>query len=55
MRLIVHSSLGGSGPEEWVEDVLNGENVAELAIQDVLLPPHAIATEMVAWPRAEEF
>lgn len=51
----VNTYLGGSGPEEWVEDMLSGEDVAELAVQAVLLPPHAIVTEMVVWPRAEEF
>lgn len=51
----VNTYLGGSGPEEWVDGMLNGDDVAALAIQAVTLPPHAIVTEMVLWPRAEEF
>ena len=51
----VNTYLGGSGPQTWEEDMLSGEDVAELALQAVSLPPHAIVTEMVVWPRAEEF
>jgi NADP-dependent 3-hydroxy acid dehydrogenase YdfG len=51
----VNSYLGGSGPKTWEEDMLNGEDVAELALQAVTLPAHAIVTEMVVWPRAEVF
>jgi NADP-dependent 3-hydroxy acid dehydrogenase YdfG len=51
----VNTYIGGSGPEEWVDGMLNGEDVAALALQAVMLPPHAIVTEMVLWPRAEEF
>lgn len=51
----VNTYIGGSGPEEWVDGMLNGDDVAALAIQAVTLPPHAIVTEMVLWPRAEEF
>lgn len=51
----VNTYIGGSGPEEWVDGMLNGEDVAALALQAVTLPPHAIVTEMVLWPRAEEF
>jgi len=51
----VNTYLGGSGPQTWEEDMLSGEDVAELALQAVSLPPHAIVTEMVVWPRAETF
>jgi NADP-dependent 3-hydroxy acid dehydrogenase YdfG len=51
----VNTYLGGSGPHTWEEDMLSGEDVAELAFQAVTLPPHAIVTEMVVWPRAEDF
>lgn len=51
----VNTYLGGNGPHTWEEDMLSGEDVAELALQAVSLPPHAIVTEMVVWPRAEEF
>jgi len=51
----VNTYLGGSGPDTWEKDMLNGDDVAELALQAVSLPPHAIVTEMVVWPRAEEF
>jgi NADP-dependent 3-hydroxy acid dehydrogenase YdfG len=51
----VNTYLGGSGPKTWEEDMLSGEDVAELALQAVTLPPHAIVTEMVVWPRAEAF
>lgn len=51
----VNTYLGGSGPDSWQEGMLQGEDVAELALQAVTLPPHAIVTEMVVWPRAEEF
>ncbi len=51
----VNTYLGGGGPEGWQEGMLNGEDVAELALQAVLLPAHALVTEMVVWPRAEDF
>jgi len=51
----VNSYLGGSSPEEWQEEMLHGEDVAELAVQVVKLPAYAIVTEMVVWPRAEAF
>ncbi len=51
----VNTYLGGSGPETWETDMLSGEDVAELALQAVTLPSHAIVTEMVVWPRAEAF
>jgi NADP-dependent 3-hydroxy acid dehydrogenase YdfG len=51
----VNTYLGGSGPDTWEENMLSGEDVAELAFQAVTLPPHAIVTEMVVWPRAEDF
>lgn len=51
----VNTYLGGSGPKTWEEGMLNGEDVAELALQAVTLPAHAIVTEMVVWPRAEVF
>lgn len=51
----VNTYLGGSGPQTWEEDMLSGEDIAELALQAVTLPPHAIVTEMVVWPRAEAF
>ncbi len=51
----VNTYLGGSGPQTWEKDMLSGEDVAELAFQAVTLPPHAIVTEIVVWPRAEAF
>jgi len=51
----VNTYLGGGGPQDWEEGMLNGEDVADLAIQAIAMPPHAIVTEMVVWPRAEEF
>ena len=51
----VNTYLGGAGPEDWQEGMLNGEDIAALAVQAVTLPPHAIMTEMVVWPRAEQF
>jgi len=51
----VNTYLGGGGPADWEEGMLNGEDIAELALQAISLPPHAIVTEMVVWPRAEEF
>ena len=51
----VNTYLGGSGPHTWEDGMLSGEDVAELALQAVSLPPHAIVTEMVVWPRAETF
>jgi NADP-dependent 3-hydroxy acid dehydrogenase YdfG len=51
----VNTYLGGSGPDTWEKDMLHGDDVAELALQAVSLPSHAIVTEMVVWPRAEEF
>lgn len=51
----VNTYLGGSGPDSWEEGMLHGDDVAELALQAVTLPAHAIVTEMVVWPRAEAF
>jgi 3-oxoacyl-[acyl-carrier protein] reductase len=51
----VNTYLGGGGPAEWDAEMLNGEDVAELALHAVTLPPHAIVTELVVWPRGEEF
>ena len=51
----VNTYLGGGGPEDWVPGMLEPEDVAELVIQTIYLPPHAIVTEMVIWPQAEEF
>ena len=51
----VNTYLGGSGPESWEEGMLNPEDVAALAVHAASLPPHAIVTEMVVWPRAEAF
>jgi NADP-dependent 3-hydroxy acid dehydrogenase YdfG len=51
----VNTYLGDNGPHSWEEGMLNGEDVAELALQAVTLPSHAIVTEMVVWPRAEAF
>jgi len=51
----VNTYLGGTRPEEWVDGMLNGEDIADLAVQAVNMPPHVIVTEMVVWPRAEEF
>ena len=51
----VNTYLGGGGPEGWIEGMLNGEDVADLAVQALLMPQHAIVTEMVVWPRAEAF
>ncbi len=51
----VNTYLGGGDPAEWDEEMLNGEDVAELALHAVTLPPHAIVTELVVWPRGEEF
>lgn len=51
----VNTYLGGGGPQSWVDGMLSGEDVAALAVQVLTLPPHAIVTEMVIWPRAEKF
>jgi NADP-dependent 3-hydroxy acid dehydrogenase YdfG len=51
----VNTYLGGSDPSTWEDGMLNGEDIAELALQAVSLPAHAIVTEMVVWPRAEAF
>lgn len=51
----VNTYLGGGGPQDWEEGMLNGEDVAHLAVQAISMPPHAIVTEMVVWPRAEAF
>jgi short-subunit dehydrogenase len=51
----VNTYLGGGGPEDWEEGMLNGEDVAALAVQAISMPLHAIVTEMVVWPRAEAF
>lgn len=51
----VNTYLGGGGPAEWEEDMLTGEDVAELVINTVTLPSHAIVTELVVWPRGEDF
>ena len=52
---MVNTYLGGAKPEDWTEGMLNPEDVAEMAVQAALMPQHAIVTEMVVWPRAEEF
>lgn len=51
----VNTYLGGGSPADWDEDMLNSEDVAELVLQTVALPPRAIVTELVVWPRGEEF
>jgi NADP-dependent 3-hydroxy acid dehydrogenase YdfG len=51
----VNTFLGGSGPANWEEGMLNGEDVAEIALQVVTMPAHALVTEVVVWPRAEKF
>lgn len=51
----VNTYLGGSGPDTWEEGMLNPEDIAASAVHVASLPPHAIVTEMVVWPRAEEF
>ena len=51
----VNTYLGGGGPEDWEADMLDGKDVADLAVQAISMPPHAIVTEIVVWPRAEAF
>lgn len=51
----VNTYLGGGGPGDWEDGMLNGEDVADLAVQAISMPQHAIVTEMVVWPRAEAF
>ena len=51
----VNTFIGGGSPADWDEEMLNSEDVAELALNAVTLPPHAIVTEMVVWPRGEAF
>jgi len=51
----VNTYLGGSGPESWEEGMLAPEDVAAMAVHAARLPAEAIVTEMVVWPRAEEF
>jgi len=51
----VNTYLGGTRPEEWEEDMLEGEDVAQLVLAAVTMPPHVIVTELVVWPRAEDF
>jgi 3-oxoacyl-[acyl-carrier protein] reductase len=51
----VNTYLGGRRPEEFEEGALNSEDVAEMALQAVCMPPHAIVAEMVVWPRLEGF
>lgn len=51
----VNTYLGGGGPADWDEDMLDSEDVAELVVQSVALPPRAIVTELVVWPRGEAF
>lgn len=51
----VNTFLGGAKPADWGEEMLTGEDVAETVLHAVSLPPHAIVTELVVWPRGEEF
>jgi len=51
----VNTYLGDSGPESWEEGMLEPEDVAAAAVHVASLPERAIVTEMVVWPRAEEF
>lgn len=51
----VNTYLGGSNPTDWSEEMLTGEDVAESVLCAVSLPPRAIVTELVVWPRGEEF
>ena len=51
----VNTYLGGGGPDDWEQGMLEGEDVADMAWQAISMPPHAIVTEMVVWPRAEAF
>lgn len=51
----VNTYLGGSGPETWQEGMLQPQDIAAAALHVASLPAHAIVTEMVVWPRAEEF
>jgi 3-oxoacyl-[acyl-carrier protein] reductase len=51
----VNTYLGGGGPESWEAGMLEPEDIAAATVHVASLPPHAIVTEMVVWPRAEEF
>lgn len=51
----VNTYLGDSGPEDWTEGMLEPEDVADVVIQVSTLPSRAIVTELVIWPRSEEF
>lgn len=51
----VNTYLGDSGPEDWTEGMLEPEDVADVVIQVSTLPSRAIVTELVVWPRSEEF
>lgn len=51
----VNTYLGGSGPESWEAGMLEPEDVAAAAVHVASLPERAIVTELVVWPRAEEF
>ena len=51
----VNTYLGGAGPDDWEEGMFAGKDVADLAVQAISMPLHAIVTEMVVWPQAEAF
>jgi 3-oxoacyl-[acyl-carrier protein] reductase len=51
----VNTYLGGSGSETWEEDMLEPEDIAAMTVHVARLPAHVLVTEMVVWPRAEEF
>lgn len=51
----VNTYLGGTQPDEWEKDMLEGEDVAQLVLAAVTMPPHVIVTELVFWPKAENF
>jgi 3-oxoacyl-[acyl-carrier protein] reductase len=51
----VNTFLGGATPADWSKEMLTGEDVAESVLHAVSLPPHALVTELVVWPRGEEF
>ena len=51
----VNTYLGGSGPQSWQEGMLQPQDIAAAAVHVASLPAHAIVTEMVIWPCAEDF
>ena len=51
----VNTYLGGTQPDEWEQDMLEGEDVAQLVLAAVTMPPPVIVSELVVWPRAEDF